>query len=201
MDEFMNTIVDSFSGKEFTFEDIKQLCKFKKQKKEKKEKDPKAPKRSLSAWIYFTIAKRSEVKEQNPEKKTTEVTTIMSEMWRDLSDEEKQQYKDLEIADKERFQKEKVDYESNSDQSESDNDEKSDKKAKKVKDPNAPKRNLNSYMIFCREMRAKHVDVKHTAAVLKTMWADLDDKSEYTDMAKEAKEMYLKEKAAYESNK
>jgi hypothetical protein len=201
MDEFMNKVVESFSGKDFTLEDIKSLCNFKKEKKEKKVKDPDAPKRALSAWIYFTTAKRPEVKEQNPEKKTTELTTIMSEMWRDYTDEQKQPYKDMEIADKERYQKEKVDYESNSDQSESDTDEKSDKKAKKVKDPNAPKRNLNSYMIFCRETRAKHVDVKHTAAVLKTMWADLEDKSEYTDMAKEAKEMYLKEKAAYESNK
>ena len=75
------------------------------------------------------------------------------------------------------------------------------KKAKKVKDENAPKRNLNSYMLFCKETRAKHTDVKHTASVLKTMWDDLDDKSEYTEMAKVAKENYLKEKEEYESNK
>jgi hypothetical protein len=201
MDEFMSKIVESFSGKDFTLEDIQSLCNFKKQKKEKKEKkekDPNAPKRALSAWIYFTTAKRPEVKEQNPGKKTTELTTIMSEMWRDYTDEQKQPYKDMEIADKKRYQKEKDKYESSSD---SENEEKVEKKAKKAKDENAPKRNLNSYMLFCKEMRAKHVDVKHTQAVLKTMWADLDDKSEYTEKAKVAKETYLKEKAEYESNK
>ena len=55
-------------------------------------------------------------------------------------------------------------------------------------------------MHFSRVIRAKHPNVKHTAAALKVMWADLDDKSEYEEMAKADKERYLKEKKEYEDN-
>jgi len=139
---------------------------------------------------------RSKVKEENPDKKTTELTTIMSEMWRDYSDEQKKPYKLLEQNDKERFTKDKEVYES--DQSDSDSDE---KKVKKVKDPDAPKKNMNNYMHFCKLTRSKDEDVKYTAAALKVMWGDLDDKSEFTDIAAKDKERYIKAKGEYDSKK
>jgi len=202
LNELVNNIVEGFSGKEFTSEDIDSLINFKKNTKVKKVKDPKAPKRGLSAWIYFTSEKRAEVKEQNPDKKTTELTTIMSEMWADYTDEQKEPYKKMELADKERFAKEKVVYESesNSDNSDSENEVvKKVKKVKKVKDENAPKKNLNSYMLFSKEIRAKNPDVKYTAAALKPLWANIEDKSKYEELAKADKERYLKEKGEYES--
>ena len=55
-------------------------------------------------------------------------------------------------------------------------------------------------MHFCKVTRAKHPDVKHTISALKVMWADLDDKTEYEEMAKADKERYLKEKKEYEEN-
>ena len=91
LNELVNNIVEGFSGKEFTSEDIDSLINFKKNTKVKK---VKAPKRGLSAWIYFTSEKRTEVKEQNPDKKTTELTTIMSEMWADYTDEQNESFAD-----------------------------------------------------------------------------------------------------------
>ena len=112
IDAFYSNMVEAFSGKEFTIDDIKGISSFKKQKKQKKVKDPNAPKRSCSSWIFFTMEMRPKVKEENPDKKTTELTTIMSEMWRDFSDEQKQPYRLMEQDDKERFAKAKDAYES-----------------------------------------------------------------------------------------
>ena len=122
----------------------------------------------------------------------------MSQEWRNMTDEDKKKYTDLAIVDKERYMKEMDEYESNSDNDSSDSEK--PKKVKKEKDPKAPKKNQNSWMHFCNETRAKHPDVKHTVAALKVMWADLDDKSEYEEMAKTDKVRYLKEKKEYEEN-
>jgi len=200
MEEFLTNIVDTFSGKEFTIDDIKDMDTFMKPKKNKKVKDPKAPKRGLSAWIIYTNEMRTKFKADNPEKSTTELTTLMSQEWRNMTDEDKKKYIDLAEVDKQRYMKEKEEYDSNSDNDSSDTENEKPKKEKKEKDPDAPKKNVNSYMHFSRVIRAKHPDVKHTAAALKVMWADLDDKSEYEEMAKVDKERYLKEKKEYEEN-
>jgi hypothetical protein len=201
MDEFLSNIVDTFSGKDFTIDDIKGMDTFMKPKKNKKVKDPNAPKRALSAWIIFTTEQRPKFKADNPDKTPTELTTLMSQEWRNMTDEDKKKYTDLAVVDKERYMKEKEEYESNSESSESsDSESEKPKKAKKEKDPDAPKKNVNSWMHFCKETRAKHKNVKHTVAALKVMWADLDDKSEYEEMAKLDKERYLKEKKEYEEN-
>tara|TARA_B100000902_G_scaffold290940_1_gene277254 strand:- start:57 stop:692 length:636 start_codon:yes stop_codon:yes gene_type:complete len=201
MEEFLGNIVESFSGKEFTIDDIKDMDTFIKPKKNKKVKDPKAPKRALSAWIIFTTEQRPNFKENNPDKSNTELTTLMSQEWRLMTDSDKKKYEDLANVDKERYMKEKEEYESNSESENSENSEsESEKPKKKVKDSEAPKKNQNSWMHFCKVTRAKHPDVKHTISALKVMWADLDDKTEYEEMAKADKERYLKEKKEYEEN-
>ena len=200
MDEFLNNIVESFSGKDFTIDDIKGMDTFMKPKKDKKMKDPKAPKRSLSAWIIYTTEQRPKFKAENPEKSNIELTTLMSQEWRNMTDGDKKKYTDLAEVDKQRYMKEKEEYESNSDNDSSESENEKPKKAKKEKDPDAPKKNQNSWMHFCKVTRAKHKNVKHTVAALKVMWADLDDKSEYEEMAKADKERYVKEKKEYDKN-
>jgi adenine-specific DNA glycosylase len=194
MEEFLNNIVVTFSGKDFTIDDIKGMDTFMKPKKNKKVKDPKAPKRGLSAWIIFTNEQRPIFKENNPESSTTELTTLMSQEWKNMTDEDKKKYTDLAVVDKQRYMKEMEEYDT------SDSENEKPIKAKKEKDTNAPKKNQNSWMHFCKVTRAKHPDVKHTVAALKVMWADLDDKSEYEIMAKLDKERYLKEKKEYLDN-
>ena len=200
MDDFLSNIVETFSGKDFTIDDIKDMDTFMKPKKNKKVKDPKAPKRGLTAWIIYTTEQRPKFKAENPEKSNTELTTLMSQEWRNMTDGDKKKYTDLAIVDKERYMKEKEEYESNSENDSSESENEKPKKAKKEKDPDAPKKNVNSWMHFCRETRAKHPNVKHTVAALKVIWADLDDKSEYEEMAKVDKERYVKEKKEYDEN-
>ncbi|MDA7663764.1 HMG-box domain-containing protein, partial [bacterium] len=98
MEEFLNNIVVTFSGKDFTIDDIKGMDTFMKPKKNKKVKDPKAPKRGLSAWIIFTNEQRPIFKENNPESSTTELTTLMSQEWKNMTDEDKKKYTDLAVV-------------------------------------------------------------------------------------------------------
>ena len=200
MKEFLEEIVEKFNGQEFTIEDIENLDTFMKSNKIKKKKDPDAPKKACSSWIFYTNEMRPKVREENPDKKMTELTTIMSEMWRNLSDEDKKPYKIMETNDRKRYKQEKEEYDSNSDSnSDTDTSGSDNNSKKKVKDPNAPKRNINAFFHFSKVIRAKDKDTKYTASSLKTKWGELDDKSEYEELAKKDKERYLKEKEEYEN--
>lgn len=197
MNKFLNEIVEKFNGQEFTIDDIKNLDTFAEPKKIKKKKDPNAPKRASTAWIFYTTETRPKVHDENPDKKMTELTTIMSEMWRNLTDEDKEPYRIMEGNDRKRYKQEKEEYDSNSDTN-SDSNSDSDTKKKK-KDPNAPKRNINAFFHFGKVIRAKDPDVKYTASALKKLWTELDDKSEFQELANSDKERYIKEKEEYEN--
>ena len=197
---FFKKVQEEFSDTEFTHEDLMNMNEMPKiSKKPKKTKDPNAPKKARSAWIYYMDDTRPKLKEdeEHSDKSMTELTTVMSHMWKDCSNKDKAPFKKMAEEDKVRYEKDMEGYTSQTDSSDSDND--SDK-VKKTKDPNAPKKNLNSWLLFCRDVRSKHPDVKHTASVLKTMWADIDDKEPYQKMAKDDKERYLKEKKEYDDD-
>eukprot|EP01064_Diplonema_japonicum_P026978 TRINITY_DN3864_c2_g1_i1.p1 TRINITY_DN3864_c2_g1~~TRINITY_DN3864_c2_g1_i1.p1 ORF type:complete len:222 (+),score=115.89 TRINITY_DN3864_c2_g1_i1:70-666(+) len=81
--------------------------------------------------------------------------------------------------------------------------------AKGKKDPNAPKRPLSSYMLFCKDERenvkAENPDIKATE-ILKELgkkWSEASDsdKEKYTEMANEAKEQYKIDLQEYKDNK
>jgi hypothetical protein len=79
------------------------------------------------------------------------------------------------------------------------------KKAKKVKDPNAPKRNLSAYFFFMNDQRPKVVkanpDLKVTEVGKKLgeLWRAMSDseKAPYNKKADADKVRYEKQKAAY----
>ncbi|GAB4814016.1 hypothetical protein N2152v2_001062 [Parachlorella kessleri] len=82
----------------------------KKEKKTKAKKDPNAPKRGLTAYILYSNAVRDEVKKENPEAKMGELSKIIGEKWKGLTDEEKAPFQKKAEADKERYAKEKAAY-------------------------------------------------------------------------------------------
>ena len=59
----------------------------------KKKKDPNAPKKPKSSYMKFCDVKRSEVMKAHPEAKMGDVSKHLGKMWKELSDEEKAQYK------------------------------------------------------------------------------------------------------------
>lgn len=80
-----------------------------------------------------------------------------------------------------------------------------EKKVKKVKDANAPKRPLSSYLFFStekgKEVRQEHPDwsVGDVSKEVGRMWRELsdEDRVEYEEKASEAKERYQEEMKSY----
>ena len=77
------------------------------------------------------------------------------------------------------------------------------KKKSKVKDPDAPKKNLSAYMLFCKEERRRdeYDDVRKNVGEmgkrLGAAWQALDDKEPWAEAATADKERYAREMADY----
>lgn len=77
------------------------------EKKEYMSKQKPRVKRGKSAYIYFTMEKREIVSEANGDLSFGGVTAKLAEMWRALSDEDREPYLVKSKKDKERYEKEK----------------------------------------------------------------------------------------------
>lgn len=75
-------------------------------KKDKTKKDPTKPKRGKNPFMFYSSAKRAEVKTANPEAKPTEIAKMLGATWADLDEEDKKEYLDAAAEDKERYEKE-----------------------------------------------------------------------------------------------
>jgi len=112
-------------------------------------KDPRAPKRSKSAYIFFAMNRRDEVKSQlGPKARVGDIAKKTSEMWKALTDKERKTWEDIAFADRERYQEEKASYTGPllipGDKS---------KNGKPEKDPNRPKRPLTAFLYYSQAMR------------------------------------------------
>jgi len=65
------------------------------------------PKRAKSAYLYFSMAMRPEVKSANPDEKFGAIAKILGEKWKELSEEDKKPYQALAAKDKERYENDK----------------------------------------------------------------------------------------------
>jgi HMG (high mobility group) box len=66
-------------------------------------KDPSAPKRPMSAFLFFSLGKRSELKKVNPSLKNTEVSRLLGEMWRSASEEDRSPHIEKEKEEREKY--------------------------------------------------------------------------------------------------
>ena len=188
-----NTVKKIFATKEFKSLE-KKLSPAKKEKR-----DPDAPKAAKNAFILFCGENRDSVKKENSDLKPTEITKKLGEMWRELDDEDKEEYQNKAKEDKERFENEMEDYEPK------DGFRCPKKSPKKDK---SPKRARSAYIFFCGEKREEVTkklvkDGKKKTDVMKKlgeMWRDLDDKEKkpYEKMAKEDKKRFEKEMKNFE---
>ncbi|ODM95316.1 High mobility group protein DSP1 [Orchesella cincta] len=69
-------------------------------------KDPNAPKRATTAFFFFAQVERSKVRAEHPEYKVTEVSKELGKMWGLMKPEEKEQYEQMAVRDRERYQHE-----------------------------------------------------------------------------------------------
>jgi hypothetical protein len=173
-----NSFTQYINDAQLEFTDL--LAKFNQEKKEKKEKkDPNAPKRTKSSYLFFCAEKRSEVKESNPNMGPMDVTRELGKLWRELSDEDKEQYKELSVSDNERYLSEKNNYSSSS---ESNKD--------------VPKRSKSAYLFFCAEKRPEvkesnpNMGPMDVTRELGRLWKELSDEEKipFQELAKESKE-------------
>ena len=75
-------------------------------KKKGKKGASKVSKRSPTAYLLFCNEKREEVKNANKDKKTTEITSILGNMWTNLSENKKKPYEEKAAKLKEAFDSE-----------------------------------------------------------------------------------------------
>ncbi|XVF14220.1 hypothetical protein REPUB_Repub09cG0039500 [Reevesia pubescens] len=79
-------------------------------KKKRKKKYANLPKRSMSSFMFFSRMERESLKKSNPGVSFTELSRIIGEKWKKLSEDEKQPYEAKARADKKRFNDEKESY-------------------------------------------------------------------------------------------
>ena len=92
-------------------EPSKKSRKSPKGKKSKRaKKDPNAPKRALSAYMFFSAAKRAEVAAANPDFGITDIAKALGERWKTITDEEKNVYQQQADEDKIRYEREMTAY-------------------------------------------------------------------------------------------
>lgn len=65
------------------------------------------PKRGLSAYMFFCSEKRPEIIKKYPDMKFGEIGKKLGEMWKNLSDAQKEPFKKKAMKDKQRYEKEK----------------------------------------------------------------------------------------------
>ena len=102
--------MDNYSPQKGSKQDVAKKNKKGGNGKEKKEKDPNAPKRGTTSFFFFMKDARAALKEENPDLKVTEMTKLLGERFKALSDVEKAKYEKKAKKDKDRYQEEMVAY-------------------------------------------------------------------------------------------
>lgn len=164
--------------------------------KPKKIKDPNAPKRGKSSYIFFCLDKRQSIIDANPEMSAKEIIKELGSVWRDMSEEEKQQYENKSLADKQRYEEEMANYTP-------------PPEIASKKDSNKPKRGKSAYIFFCSDRRPyikeenPQLNTKEITSILGKQWKSLsnDEKQPFLELAEEDKQRYEKEKTEWNSSK
>ncbi|MGK3758694.1 MAG: hypothetical protein ACI8RD_011011 [Bacillariaceae sp.] len=66
-------------------------------------KDPSAPKRSMSAFLFFSQGRRSQIKAKNPEMKNTEISKMLGNLWRNCPDDDRRPYVEKEKIERDKY--------------------------------------------------------------------------------------------------
>lgn len=150
-----------------------------------KKKEHTGPKRPLSAYMHFCLDIRDTIKKDNPRMSGKEVLTEIGNRWKKLTPEQKVPYESKQKADKERYEKEKVNGVVREEKSEKKEPKKREEKPEKKKEEKKGKsrkvKETPGYKYFCEEMRKEiksekpDWNDKKINAELNKNWEELSD--------------------------
>lgn len=195
----------------------------------KKKRDPKRLKKPKSAFLQWCKEHRKKVCEENPNATFAEISTIMGEKWKNVSEEERKPYEDrykvekdvylklvgqekreteaLKLFHEEQNKKQAQDlleqYLAYKKESESDNG----KKKKKEKDPLKPKHPISAFFAFSQSRRPALLEEKkpvtEISKILGEEWKALSPakRAPFEEIAAKEKERYSVELETYKRNK
>jgi len=171
------------------------------QGKIKKIKDPNRPKRAMSPFFLYQNQERAKLKAESPELKATEVVKILSARWNEMSDVDKQPYKDEHEVDKVRYSREIENYVPPPNLGMT--------TGRRKKDPNEPKRALTAFIFFSNHMRpnirSEFPDMKipEIGKRLGFLWRNMDDdqRAPFRSLETDDKSRHERERAIYVETK
>jgi HMG (high mobility group) box len=200
----MITLTNSFLKKE---KDEKKTSP----KKDSPKKDPNAPKKPTNAYMIYAKEKRAEIAEETGLTDAKELVREIGRRWTEEKTKNSKLFNDFTqklVEAKETYEEEMKSYVA-PEESESPK-KKSSKKDSPKKDPNAPKKPTNAYMIYAKEKRAEIAeetgltDAKELVREIGRRWTEEKTKNskifkEFTQKLEEAKETYEEELKTYEA--
>jgi high mobility group protein B1 len=165
--------------------------------------DPtKKPKGRMSNYTFFVQMCREEHRKQHPNENVNfaEFSKKCSERWKQMSDQEKKRFADMADNDKQRYDREMATYTPPAGES-------NGQRKRKKKDPNAPKRPLSAFFLFCHDERPAvkslypAYSVGEAAKELGERWNKVDpvQKSKYEAQVQLDKVRYEQEVAKYKA--
>ena len=202
--EIYNNIIAEFAENAKKIKEVKTRGKGKAKgntegKTEKKTKDPNAPKGTRNAYIFFCMEARSEMKEDNPDMPSKELTKELAKLYQEEKKAGTDRYnKCLAKAskDKDRFSTEKEAYDSSTPSSPTASKPSSAKKSKSS-DSDGPKKPRNSYIIYLSKIRDTVTDVTGKAKVTHMAKMYKEAKADNTELFQQCVKEYEEEKQRY----
>ncbi|XP_052796676.1 high mobility group protein B2-like [Mya arenaria] len=157
------------------------------------------PKGRMSSYAFFVQCCREEHKKKHPGENVVfaEFTKKCASKWKEMTPKEKKRFEDMADKDKSRYEKEMANYVPTSGAAPV------GRGKKRTKDPNAPKRALSAFFLFCAEERPKvravspELSVGDVAKELGKRWEGVTDRSKFDKLALVEKARYEKEMAIY----
>jgi high mobility group protein B1 len=165
-------------------------------------KGDKKPKGRMSAYTFFVQTCREEHRKKHPNENVnfTEFSKKCAERWKQMTEKEKKRFAEMADKDKQRYDKEMSNYVPPASEG---------GRKRKKKDPNAPKRPLSAFFLFCHDERPAvklihpSYSVGDVAKELGDRWSKVqpDQKGKYEAKAQQEKGRYEKEVATYKAKK
>ncbi|CAF0808530.1 unnamed protein product [Brachionus calyciflorus] len=165
-------------------------------------KGEKKPKGRMSSYTFFVQTCREEHRKKHPNENVnfTEFSKKCAERWKQMSDKEKKRFGDMAERDKQRYDREMSTYTPQGGEG---------SRKRKKKDPNAPKRSLSAFFLFCADERAgvkalhPSYSVGEVAKDLGEKWNKIapEIKAKYEAKAAQEKQRYEKELENYKNKK